>query len=160
MGKTQWKIWGQGKRGANASQSSSYLWASWDSKDWEQWTQSKGAKQVFPQYHDMELSYETVKDDNSIAYETEDDDKDTIRAIQKNINVIRKTENRLRKVAETRQKRDQQWNAFQAEMRKTFLEQKHKYKMDVKKFEEDQKEILTQRREAAEALKQCINGRR
>ena len=82
-----------------------------------------------------------------------------VKGLQKLLNQARKFDARARKCQTDLQLREEQWSKYQAQLRDSFLIQRHAYQQDRRKLEEDMAEVKIQKARLVTQIQEVVQGR-
>ena len=150
MGKNGWQKWG-----GNGTSSGAWQW------DWSAAGADGQNKAKFSKYNTMQVAGGGQSSNtNGLAVEADGESSSAqLKQVQKLINFVRKSETQRQKIQDTRKLRAEQWNLFQAELKRAFVEQKQAFHVDIQKLDVEQMEASQQRDKALTDLKALIGGK-
>ena len=162
---------GMGKKAApwrdQQGSSSSHAWGYWRGS-WNTRSPSKpepdGSKDIseFPKYHQMgqggEAAVGQVTGGGAGDGQGELGDP-LVKGLQKLLNQARKFDARARKCQTDLQLREEQWSKYQAQLRNSFLTQRHAYQQDRRKLEEEMAEVKIQKAKLVTQIQEVVQGR-
>ena len=147
--------------------SSSHTWGYWRGS-WNTRSPSKpepdGSKDIseFPKYHQMgqggEAAVGQVTGGGAGDGQGELGDP-LVKGLQKLLNQASKFDARARKCQTDLQLREEQWSKYQAQLRNSFLTQRHAYQQDRRKLEEDVAEVKIQKAKLVTQIQEMVQGR-
>ena len=168
MGKNSWqKAWGNASHPDGGD--GSPQWQQW------QWQQSyvpqpkshakgqgkaNGQTPSFPKYDAMKVPGETPWEEKNDVALTESGGcgTDAIMRIEKLVNYIKKAELKQKKLRDTVKTGGEQWQLFQQELQKSFVQQRQSYCSDIQELEHEQYENEKSRMAAVKDLKESVSG--
>ena len=151
---------------------SSKHWDYWQGA-WPAWEKTKGkgkqaaassSAQDFPKYQDMVVQETAGKHAEQNAQTVNKDleatsaQQDYLRAIQKALNSNRRLENKMRKLKEDRQRREQCWADYQKKLKASFLAQFKEFKADIERIDAELLQVSQQQQEAVELVSNLAEG--
>ena len=120
-----------------------------------------GKEAAFPAYHQMAKSTAADKAGKQAESVTDWPNKqgqedDFVRDMQKMLNTSRKLDGRIRTCLSETEKREEQWQEFQSQLRASFVEQRQLYLTDKKKAEKELEEIREQKTELVKRIEGLV----
>ena len=133
-----------------------YWPGSWSSPKppWKQQLSSSSTK--IPAYDAQKVNVDHSQMHNP---ETEEDRSDgMIQSLQKAVNAARKAESRVKKVTAERLERQEQWRAWEADLKRTHAKEKQRFGNALVKLEHDLREALHQQEQARANVRNVASG--
>ena len=158
MSKNKWQEWPRDKAWHTSRKASASSWSYWQGSHAS--AKPTHTKDKFPTYSQVDVasvacSREAREEDTSQVNIPEDD---SIKALQKALNMCRRLDGKLRKLQEARVHKQQQWEEYEKAMRQSFLQQKRAYKKDMEQIEKDVAATHAANVDAAEKVRLLATG--
>ena len=147
-----------GQQGSDSSSSWAYWPGSWRARH-KDGTDQSSVK--FPAYSQTPVSQATETSVNIAPLIALDDSSSVavcMRDLQKALTACRKSENRMRKISETRATKEQQWMQYQKEMKQAFLQNKRQFQKDLDALDKDLQQALQQSHAAISQVQSLAQG--
>ena len=134
-------------------------WGYW-SGSWSAWKppSSAAASSTIPAYDAQKPKFEAQPQPGPQLKSPQDSEAGLVQGLQKAVNSARKAEGRVKRIHAERLEHQQQWAAWEQELRRTFAKERARYTAALTRLEGEMKDAMKQQAEARQVLRQVATG--
>ena len=150
------QLMGKWKQGAEQKQAG---WGFW-SGSWSAWKppSSAAASSTIPAYDAQKPKFEAQSQPSLQLESLQDSEAGLVQGLQKAVNSARKAEGRVKRIHAERAERQQQWAAWEQELRRTSAKERARYAAALARLDGELKDAMKQQAEARLVLRQAASG--